>query len=128
MTETQRPQVHDECLMPVMLYIRQHLDEPLNRKMLATLAGFSVPHLHRLFTASTGESMTAYIRRTRMKRAGQKLRAGAVNITEVALAAGYASHASFAKAFKQQYGLSPGAFRELGCFAATQLLRKGSFR
>ena len=50
---------------------------------------------------------------------------GAVDITEVALAAGYDTHAAFSKAFKQQFGLSPSEFRQLGCWAATQLLRKG---
>lgn len=50
---------------------------------------------------------------------------GAVDITEVALAAGYDTHASFSKAFKQQYGITPSEFRELGCHKATQILRKG---
>jgi AraC family transcriptional regulator len=50
---------------------------------------------------------------------------GAVDITEVALAAGYETHAAFGKAFKQQFGLSPSKFRQLDCRTATQLLRKG---
>jgi len=61
----------------------------------------------------------------RLTRAGRKLRMGAVDIAEVAQAAGYESHAAFAKAFKQQYGLSPIEFRRLGCTSATQLLAKG---
>ena len=40
----------------------------------------------------------------------------------VALAAGYGSHNALSKAFKQHFGLSPQAFRELGCAAATRLL------
>ena len=60
-----------------------------------------------------------------LERAARKLRMGAVDITEVALAAGYDSHAAFSKAFKQQFGLSPSEFRQLGCWAATQLLAKG---
>ena len=60
-----------------------------------------------------------------LERAARKLRMGAVDITEVALAAGYDTHAAFGKAFKQQFGLSPSEFRQLGCWAATQLLRKG---
>ena len=50
---------------------------------------------------------------------------GAVDITEVALAAGYDTHAAFSKAFKQQFGLSPREFRQLDCRTATQLLVKG---
>jgi transcriptional regulator GlxA family with amidase domain len=61
----------------------------------------------------------------RLERAGRKLRMGAVDITEVARAAGYESHAAFGKAFKGQFGLSPSEFRQLGCRKATQLLTRG---
>jgi AraC family transcriptional regulator len=123
--ETQILQNHSDTIEDVMRYIREHISEPLNRETLADIAGFSVPHFHRVFTAHVGESAISYIRRIRLERAGRKLRMGAVDITEVALAAGYDSHASFSKAFKQQFGLSPSEFRQLGCTAATQLLRKG---
>jgi AraC family transcriptional regulator len=114
-----------ECIEDVMRYIRKHINEPLDRGILASVAGFSVPHFHRVFTAHVGESAASYVRRLRLERAGHKLRMGAINITEVALAAGYDTHAAFSKAFKQQFGLSPREFRQLGCREATQLLRKG---
>jgi len=125
LTEPQVLETHSESIEDVMRYIREHLSEPLDRETLADVAGFSVPHFHRVFTAHVGESAISYIRRVRLERAGRKLRMGAVDITEVALAAGYDSHAAFSKAFKQQYGLSPSEFRQLGCTAATQLMRKG---
>ena len=109
----------------VMRYIREHLQERLDRETLAAVAGFSIPHFHRVFTAQVGESAISYIRRLRLERAGRKLRMGAIDITEVALAAGYDTHAAFSKAFKQQFGLSPREFRQLGCRAATQRLKKG---
>ena len=125
LSEPQVLEDHTESIEEVMRYIRHHIDRPLNRETLADVAGFSVPHFHRVFTAHVGESAISYIRRVRLERAGRKLRMGAVDITQVALAAGYDSHAAFSKAFKQQYGLSPSEFRQLGCMAATQLLRKG---
>jgi len=125
LSETQILEDHSECIEDVMRYIREHIGEPLDRETLAEVAGFSVPHFHRVFTAHVGESAISYIRRVRLERAGRKLRMGAVDITEVALAAGYDTHAAFSKAFKQQFGLSPSEFRQLGCTAATQLLKKG---
>ncbi len=116
--------VHARCIQAVERYIRQHMDEPLDRSVLASVAGFSVPHFHRIFAAAAGMSVADYVRRLRLERAGRKLRMGAVDITEVALAAGYETHAAFGKAFKQRYGLSPGEFRRLGCRAATELLRR----
>jgi AraC family transcriptional regulator len=125
LTDTQTLQDYSDCIEDVMQYIREHINEPLDREVLAAIAGFSIPHFHRVFTAHAGESAISYVRRLRLERAGRKLRMGAVDITEVALAAGYDTHAAFSKAFKQQFGLSPSEFRQLGCMAATQLLRKG---
>lgn len=125
LTETRDLSDYTEQIEEVKQYIREHVDESLNRDVLAAVAGFSVPHFHRIFTAQMGENIVSYVRRVRMERAGRKLRMGAVDITEVALSAGYDSHAAFSKAFKQQFGLSPSEFRELDCRTATHMLRKG---
>ncbi len=124
-TDSQPIQEYSKPIAGVMQYIRAHIREPLSREVLAEVAGFSIPHFHRIFTAQVGESAVSYVRRLRLERAGQKLRMGAVNITEIALATGYDSHAAFSKAFKQQYGLSPSDFRQLDFTSATQILRHG---
>ncbi|MGB8980691.1 MAG: AraC family transcriptional regulator [Anaerolineales bacterium] len=125
LTDVQTLQDHSERIEDVVDYIHRHISEPLDRETLASIAGFSIPHFHRVFTAHVGESAIGYIRRMRLERAARKLRMGAVDITEVALAAGYDTHAAFSKAFRQQFGLSPSEFRQLDCWIATQLLRKG---
>jgi AraC family transcriptional regulator len=125
LSEAQILRDQSDLIEDVKRYIREHIHEPLDRETLAAVAGFSIPHFHRVFTAQVGESAISYVRRLRLERAARKLRMGAVDITEVALAAGYDTHAAFGKAFKQQFGLSPSEFRQLGCWAATQLLRKG---
>src|SRR3972149_3202782 len=121
-TDTQSSQDYCERINDVKQYIREHINEPLNREVLAMVACFSVSHFHRLFTAQTGENIASYVRRVRLERAGRKLRMGAVDITEIALAAGYDTHAAFSKAFKGHFGLSPSEFRQLGCHAAPPLL------
>lgn len=57
----------------------------------------------------------------------QELQRGAehLSLQNFVRVAGYDTHAAFSKAFKQQFDLSPSEFRQLGCWAATQLLRKG---
>jgi len=124
MTDKITMPAHIERMEQVQIYIQHHLDQPLGRDALADLSGFSVPHFHRVFTACTGESAASYVRRIRMIRAGQKLRMGAVDITQVALSAGYESHSTFGKAFKKFFGLSPSEFRKLSCWDATDLLRQ----
>ena len=118
-------QHHFERINGVKEYIGAHIDEPLDRARLAAVAGFSVPRFHRLFYVLVGENIGRYVRRARLIRAGRKLRMGAVDIAEVAQAAGYESHAAFARAFKQYYGLNPSEFRQLSCTSATQILTKG---
>lgn len=44
--------------------------------------------------------MGRYVRRARLDRAGRKLRMGAVEIIEVALAARYETHPAITKAFR----------------------------
>lgn len=126
--ETPPTQSEQQRIEAVKRHIQRHITEPLDRAKLAALAGFSLPHFHRVFLAQVGESPTAYLRRLRLERAGRKLRMGASDIGEVALAAGYGSHNAFSKAFKQHFGLSPQAFRELGCAAATQRLNTSQDR
>lgn len=116
---------YDDSLKDVYAHILDNLDDKIDRQILADIAGYSVPHFHRIFVSSTGKSPADYVRCLRLKRAGQKLRMGAVDITEVALAAGYCSHTSFSKEFKKHFGISPSDFRNLECHIATQLLRKG---
>ena len=121
LSEITTTEVHSSRLAAVRRYISDHMDEPLDREVLAAVAGFSVPHLHRLWRVHTGVNVATYVRRMRLKRAALKLRMGAVDITEVALGAGYDTHAAFSRAFKQQYGLSPSQFRSLDCWTATKM-------
>ncbi|MEM7033131.1 MAG: AraC family transcriptional regulator [Chloroflexota bacterium] len=109
----------------VKKYIHQNTDQALDREQLATMAGYSLPHFHCIFTAEIGENIAAYIRRIRLERAAHKLMAGAVDLTEVAMAAGYQSHAAFSKAFKQRYGYTPDQFRKLNFMIALETVRKG---
>ena len=125
-TNTVKRHPHHHRVAQLQQYIKQHLDEPLNRQVLANMAGFSIAHFHRIFTDYSGESAASYIRRLRLERAGRKLRMGAVDIMGLALAAGYNSHAAFSKAFKNQFGISPSDFRNLSCRAATSILKKES--
>ena len=98
-------------LASAIAYIRAHLDESLDLAALATRAGFSPFHFHRVFRALVGESLGAYIRRERLQRAALALRNGKREITELALEAGYETHSAFTRAFNEHFGVTPSAFR-----------------
>ncbi len=96
----------------VIDFIGKHLDDDLTLDQLSRVACFSKCHFHRLFTAHTGLSLWQYIRWLRLKRAAHQLIVYKdITIMEIALNAGFESHESFTRAFKQICGVSPSHFR-----------------
>ena len=68
-----------------------------------------------------GLSVQRYVRLSRMKRAAVALACRPeMPMTEVALAAGFGSSDSFARAFREEFGMAPSAFREAPDWAAWQ--------
>jgi len=56
LTDAQIVQEYSDSIEDVLRYIRDHIHEPIDRETLAAVAGFSIPHFHRVFTAHVGES------------------------------------------------------------------------
>lgn len=78
---------------------------------LAQQAGLSRAAFARRFSRVTGEPPLTYLTRWRMILAGRLLGQPGRSIAEVAGAVGYSSEFAFAKAFKRDYGIGPGAYR-----------------
>lgn len=123
-TELQTELTHYQRINCVRQYIHAHVDEPLNREVLAEMAGFSVPHFHRIFKAHVGESISNYVRRVRMERAARCLLIPTARVMDIALDMGYETHAAFGRAFKQTFGISPSEFRELNRTAAAYTISR----
>lgn len=102
----------------VIRYIQEHLEESLELESLASVAGFSPYHMHRLFAAFVGETMGEYIRRMRLGRAVQQLLTTNTSVTQIALSSGYQTPAAFTKAFRQVFHLTPTQVRKAGLEAA----------
>ena len=97
----------------VLEYIDQHLDEDLGLETLSHVAAFSKHHFHRQFKAIFGISVHRHIQLARMKRASYRLafRTGDT-VTHIAMEAGFEAPEAFARAFRQQFGQAPTAFRK----------------
>jgi AraC family transcriptional regulator len=99
-------------LEKVIEFIGQHLDEKLDLILLSNIACFSKYHFHRLFTAYTGLSLQQYIRWLRLKRAAHQLIVDKdKTIIEIAMNAGFETHESFTRTFKQVCSMNPSQFR-----------------
>ncbi|MCM2523974.1 AraC family transcriptional regulator [Stenotrophomonas maltophilia] len=106
-------------------YIETHAEQPLALADIAAAVGLSPFHLSRLFQARTGTSVVRYLRGRRLTTAAQRLANGACDILQVAIGAGYTTHAAFTRAFSEQFGQTPERVREQGAdgLALVQAIR-----
>jgi AraC family transcriptional regulator len=92
----------------VIDHVRSHPAGDLSLEALARVALFSPFHFHRLFKARTGETLNAFVRRTRVERAAVLMRSAPQRtLTAIARDCGFSALAPFSRAFKEVYGISP---------------------
>ncbi|MFK8017639.1 MAG: AraC family transcriptional regulator [Gammaproteobacteria bacterium] len=82
-------------------------------EVLAELAAMSRAGFAARFKEILGMAPMAYVTRTRMQSAYRWLRDNHESVAVVAAQTGYATEAAFAKAFKRELGVSPGAVRKM---------------
>lgn len=97
------------------------LDDPPPLEELAAAAAISPFHFHRIWRALTGETVSQSVLRLRIEASQQMLAAGGSNVTEVAMAAGFGTPQSFARAFRRQTGVTPTAYRQQTAGTVTPL-------
>jgi AraC-like DNA-binding protein len=81
---------------------------------LASEVGMSRSAFAERFTLLVGQPPMHYLAQWRMHLAAQQLREGRGSVAQVAFDVGYDSEAAFSRAFKRQFGASPGAWRRQG--------------
>jgi AraC-like DNA-binding protein len=102
----------------VIAILRSNPAEPPLLEELGRQVGCSPFYLSRIFSRHMGQTIAQYIRQLRMERAAELLSAGKLNVTEVAMAVGYASSSHFSTAFHETFGCCPGLYPVV---TATQL-------
>lgn len=95
----------------VVDFLHENLARDLALTDLAGLVDLSPFHFARAFKATLGLPPHQYQVQIRMERARRLLRETSMSVLEVALAVGYNSPSSFARAFRESCGISPIEFR-----------------
>lgn len=99
----------------VLDYIEANLDSELTLAELAKVASFSPFHFHRIFGAMVGETLNQFIQRRRVEKAAMMLvHNHRKTITDIAFDCGFSGSATFARAFKDAFGMSASAWRAGG--------------
>ena len=90
--------------------LEARLDEAFDLNQLAAEVGCSASYLSRTFSATTGMTISHYLRKKRIERAAELLVSGRYNVGEVAVEVGYHSLSHFSKAFQVVKGCLPSKF------------------
>ena len=92
----------------VLHYIGRHINETLTLDSIAERFFVSKYHLSHTFTREVGVSLHRYITMRRLLMARQLLATG-MSAGQVSSTCGFSDYTSFYRAFKAEYGISPGA-------------------
>lgn len=92
-------------------WIESNLEADFDLGQLASQAGLSKFHFHRLFKQATQLSPARYQRNARLNEARRRLRESKDSIITVAMDLGFQSPSHFAQVFRRETGMSPSEFR-----------------
>jgi AraC family transcriptional regulator len=95
--------------------IDEHITENLSLEKMAFQTGISKYHFIRVFKSVFGISPYQYQKRKRLELAKLDLFTGN-EILFTAIRYGFPDAQTFTKAFKQQFGLTPGAIKKIAIF------------
>lgn len=97
-----------------VLYVRQHLAEPLNLHTVAGAAGMNASYYSALFKKETGQTLTEFILQERMRLAVHLLLSTRLQVQTVAQYCGFLDVNYFSRLFRQTTGLTPTEYRRRG--------------
>jgi transcriptional regulator GlxA family with amidase domain len=102
-----RTGVQNDLVLSAIAIMEDAVEERLSMSELAERLGVSSDKLERSFRSELHVSPNGYYRRLRLKRAADLLAHSTLAVRDVALACGFASMSSFARAFREEHGHPP---------------------
>lgn len=106
--------VHSRDLVTALEVMESRIGDPASRGEVAARAGLSTRQLDRLFRTQMRTTFAAHYRAIRLARARDLLTQTSLSVTEVALAAGFASASHFSRLYARAHGYPPRRERAAG--------------
>jgi AraC-like DNA-binding protein len=116
--ETCGPRFPDACTRrntpeeKIREYIERNYRRDLSLREIADYIGYTPEYLSTLFSSATGVSVHHYLMHVRIERAKELLRGSDLPIKEICWECGFKSIHHFSRAFKDDQGVPPAAWRE----------------
>ncbi|MCF7919262.1 MAG: effector binding domain-containing protein [Candidatus Cloacimonetes bacterium] len=102
---------YTRLMQKALVFIEGRLTCWISLEDIADVANFSMYHFHRMFLNVVGTTPKNYIRQRRLSQAGRELIFTLRPIAEIARRYQFESQAAFTRAFKKQFGITPGKLR-----------------
>ncbi len=102
---------HRDRVETIKQFLSTRFAEPIGLEEIAAEVELSVYHMCRIFRRETGLPVYRYLRRLRLRTALEWLVDSDRPLAELALDAGFAHQSHFTEAFRQEFGMPPGALR-----------------
>ena len=93
-------------------YILRHLHYDISLKQIADNAGLSETYFSALFKKETGETVSEFIQKSRVREAQSMIQYSEYSLLEIGQYLGFCSQSHFSKTFRKYTGMTPGQFRK----------------
>jgi AraC family transcriptional regulator len=121
------PKEYSKSVKAVINFIQTNLSDNLSLERLSQVANYSSFHFQKIFKQVTGESPKQFIVRLRLETAAHALIIQLDKpIKEIAMENGFTSAATFARAFKNYFGVSAEHLRAMPKELRMGLYKKGT--
>lgn len=104
---------HLEQIHRAIDFIESNLGNDISVDDIAREAAFSRWHFQIIFSSVVGETVKEYIRKRRLSNSLSLLRT-TKRLIDISLEAGFESQEAYTRAFKVQFGMTPGEYRKNG--------------
>ncbi|MBL7816313.1 MAG: AraC family transcriptional regulator [Saprospiraceae bacterium] len=101
-----------DCIHNTINLIDTHYNQPISITDLERVSFYSYRNIQRIFKYTCRETIGAYQQRLKVERAYKLILYTTKAFSDIALEVGFDNVASFSKAFKQRFGLSPKTARQ----------------
>lgn len=102
----------DSTLYHAVQYIRKNTNQNISVSDVANHVGFSRSYLSRKFKREFGFEVSVYIRQCKLEEAKDLLAYSNKTISEISNFLCFSSQSHFQRAFKDQFGITPQAYRK----------------